>query len=347
MQHGKNKEELKSSTRQLATVIDLNKCMGCQTCVVACKNQWTEEEGKNHMRWMSVVTAPGALYPRDFEKKGGGFDENGMPRPGVLPTMEDSGDDFQFNHKEVLYEGNKQSKSLVPTTSLTGEKPAYGYNWDEDQGKGEWPNPYFFYLPRKCNHCTEPACVAACSRNAIYKRDDGVVLIDQDKCEGHRHCVAACPYKMIFFNPKTQKSEKCIECYPRIDKGIANACNRQCPGRTRAYGYLDDEDSQVYKIIKKWKAALPLHPEYGTQANVYYIPPMSPFAFDENHALTDEMRIPGEVLEAYFGSDVHRVLKLIQTEKGKRRNGEPSELMDLLISKVWSERFSVFTQEPL
>ena len=343
----KHKEELTESTRQLATVIDSNKCVSCQTCVVACKNQWTEEEGKHHMRWMSVVTAPGGLYPRDFEKKGGGFDDSGNARAGVLPTMEDCGDDFQFNHKEVLYEGNKQSKKLEPKTSLTGEKPTYGYNWDEDQGKGEWPNPYFFYLPRKCNHCTKPACVSACPRNAIYKRDDGIVLINQDKCEGHRHCVEACPYKMIFFNPKSHKSEKCIECYPRIDKGIASACNRQCPGRTRAYGYLDDEDSQVYKIVKKWKAAIPLHPEYGTEPNVYYIPPMSPFAFDENHELTDEMRIPGEVLEGYFGPDVHRVLKLIQTEKQKRKNGEPSELMDLLISKVWLDRFSVFTNEPV
>jgi DMSO reductase family type II enzyme iron-sulfur subunit len=229
----KTKAQLKSSKRQLATVIDLNKCMSCQACVVACKNLWTQRDGTHHMRWMSVVTAPGRLYPRDFESMGGGFEADGTARPGRLPTLVDSGDNFQFNHQEVLYSGNAQAKKLEPRSAAHGGKPDWGYNWDEDQAKGEWPNPYFFYLPRKCNHCSEPACLEACSRNAIYKRDDGVVLINQDLCVGHRHCVEACPYKMVFFNPVAEKSEKCIECYPRLEAGVANACNRQCPGRTR------------------------------------------------------------------------------------------------------------------
>ena len=343
----KTKAQLKSSKRQLATVIDLNKCMSCQSCVIACKNLWTQRDGTQHMRWMSVVTAPGSLYPRDFEKKGGGFAADGSARPGQLPTMVDSGDDFQFNHQEVLYGGNAQSKKLEPRSAAHGGKPEWGYNWEEDQAKGEWPNPYFFHLPRKCNHCTEPACVAACSRNAIYKRDDGVVLINQDQCEGHRHCVEACPYKMVFFNPVSQKSEKCIECYPRLEDGIASACNRQCPGRTRAFGFLDDEDSQVHKLVRKWRAAIPLHPEYGTQPNVYYVPPISTLAFDDDGELAAQRRIPNDVLESYFGKDVHRVLALIGAEREKRQRGAPSELMDLLISRSWKARFAEFTGDPV
>lgn len=341
-----SKQQLMASDRQLATVIDLNKCMGCQSCVVACKNLWTEREDAHHMRWMSVATAPGSLYPRDFEKKGGGYDQQGNAQAGELPSMVDSGDAFTFNHQEVLYGGNAQNKKLEPTSALGGA-PEWGYNWEEDQGKGEWPNPYYFYLPRKCNHCSQPACVDACSRNAIYKREDGIVLIDQDKCEGHRHCVAACPYKMIFFNPVTQKSEKCIECFPRIDQKIASACNRQCPGRTRAFGFLDDRSSLVYQLVKKFKVAIPLHPEYGTSPNVFYVPPMSPQAFDANNELTGEMRIPDSVLENYFGLDVHKALATLLAEREKKKQGQASELMDLLISRKWQDRFAEFTNHPV
>jgi DMSO reductase family type II enzyme iron-sulfur subunit len=346
MQAGTSKEGLEPSTRQLATVIDLNKCMGCQTCVVACKSLWTQRVGSEHMRWMNVATCPGRGYPRDFEEKGGGFDPDGLPRQGELTTMVDCGDHFQFDHEDVLFGGAGQRKKLEPRTS-TGEAPVWGYNWDEDQGKGEWPNPYFFYLPRLCNHCSNPACVQACTRKAIHKRDDGIVVIDQDRCRGHRHCVEACPYKMIYFNPTAGSSEKCIGCFPRVEAGIAPACNRQCVGRTRAYGYLDDEAGQVFKLVRKWKVALPLHPEYGTEPNVYYVPPMSPFAYDEEENLTERMRIPREVLETYFGEEVHRVLQTLRDERAKRQRGEPSELMDLLISRNWRDRFGKFTNEPV
>ncbi len=70
MRGGATKAELRESKRQLAAVIDLGKCMGCQTCVVACKSLWTQRPGTEHMRWMSVATCPGRGYPRDFEKKG-------------------------------------------------------------------------------------------------------------------------------------------------------------------------------------------------------------------------------------------------------------------------------------
>ncbi|MDP3938040.1 MAG: respiratory nitrate reductase subunit beta [Deltaproteobacteria bacterium] len=341
-----SKQQLKSCKRQLATVIDLNKCMGCQTCSVACKNIWTQREGTEHMRWASVATCPGSGYPRDWEKKGGGFDAEGRPRAGQLTTMVDCGDSFQFNHEEALSPGASGGRRLEPR-SLQGGAPTWGYNWDEDQGKGEWPNPYFFYMPRKCNHCTNAPCIDACSRNAIFKREDGIVVIDQDRCAGHRHCIEACPYSMIFFNPVTQKSEKCIDCFPRVEQGIAPACNRQCVGRTRAYGYLDDPESQVHKLVRKWKVAVPLHPEYGTEPNVYYVPPMSPLSFDGEGKLTEAGRIPIAALERYFGPAVRSALGTLVEERKRRQRGEPSELMDLLISRRWSDRFAEFTREPV
>ena len=93
--------------------------------------------------------------------------------------------------------------------------------------------------------------------------------------------------------------------------------------------------------------ALPLHPEYGTRPNVYYIPPLSTLAFDDDGDLTDKMRIPDSVLESYFGDGVHRVLDVIRAEREKRKNGKPSELMDLLISRKWKDRFAEFTKDPV
>jgi DMSO reductase family type II enzyme iron-sulfur subunit len=341
-----HEERLAPTSRQLATLIDLNKCMGCQTCTIACKGLWTGRAGSEHMRFASVATCPGRGYPRDWEAKGGGFDEAGNPQTGSLTTRVECGDDLRFDHDGVLRAGTAQRRKLEPRTA-SGERPQWGYNWDEDQAKGDWPNPYFFYMPRKCNHCSNPACVAACSRNAISKNDDGIVLIDQDRCTGHRHCIEACPYKMIYFNPVSQKSEKCIECFPRLEQGIAPACNRQCVGRTRAYGYLDDVEGQIHKLVSIWKIALPLHPEYGTKPNVYYVPPMSPRAWDEDGRLTDRDRIPREVLERYFGPAVNTALETLHRERARKQNGEESELMDLLISRRWHDRFGPFTGEPV
>ncbi len=340
------KAELRKSKRQVCTIIDLNKCIGCQLCVVGCKNLWTKRSGTEHMRWMNVSTHPGKGYPRDYEKKGGGF-HKGEPQPGELTNMVDCGDYLQFNQKEVFFSGKGSSVHLKPTDSK-GKDPTWGYNWDEDVGAGEWPNPYFFYMPRKCNHCSNPACLSACPRNAIYKREeDGIVVVDQERCDGHRHCVKACPYGAIYFNPVKEKSEKCIMCYPRVEKGIAPACDRMCTGRTRAFGYLDDKEGQIYKLVKKWKVALPLHPEKGTSPNVYYVPPLGSRGFAEDGSITDETRVPAEEMERLFGKRVHRSLKTQREEREKVRKGGKSELIDILISKVWRDRFGDFTKDPV
>jgi nitrate reductase beta subunit len=95
------------------------------------------------------------------------------------------------------------------------------------------------YLPRLCEHCLNPTCVAACPSGAIYKReDDGIVLIDQEKCRGWRMCVSGCPYKKIYFNWSSGKSEKCIFCYPRIEAGQPTVCSETCVGRIRYLGVL-------------------------------------------------------------------------------------------------------------
>ena len=331
------------SKRQLAMVMDLNKCLGCHTCTVACKTLWTRDEGMEYQWWNTVNTMPGQGTPKDWEKMGGGF-QNKKATLGKLPTRQEFGEAWEYNHKEVFEGGKGQDVHL----EIQGEKPNWGPNWDEDQGGGEYPNSYFFYLPRICNHCTSPACVAACPRKAIVKREeDGIVIINEDRCRGYRFCMEACPYKKIYFNHEKGTSQKCIFCYPRIDQGVANACARQCPGRIRHVGYLDDETSSVYKLVKKWKVAVPLHPEYGTQPNVYYVPPTSPMKFDEEGNLDEKnSRIPIEYLRSLFGDEGVEAMTILNNEIEKVRGGEQSELMSLLIAYKWSDMFGGFDKDP-
>jgi nitrate reductase beta subunit len=138
------------------------------------------------------------------------------------------------------------------------EKPERGPNWEEILGGefekrredsnfqdiqadiyGQFENTFMMYLPRLCEHCLNPTCVASCPSGAIYKREeDGIVLIDQDKCRGWRMCISGCPYKKIYFNWQSGKSEKCTFCYPRIEAGDPTVCSETCVGRIRYLGVM-------------------------------------------------------------------------------------------------------------
>jgi len=327
------------SDKQVAMVMDLNKCIGCQTCSIACKRLNSKGEGQEAEWWNSVNTVPGKGTPKNWETMGGGY-RNGQPNPGKLPTQQEYGEAWDFDTDEVFFEGNP-----LATLEPKGGDPEWGPNWDEDEGDGEFPNSYYFYLPRICNHCTKPACMEACPRGAIVKREDGIVLLNEDHCRGHRFCQQACPYKKIYYNAVKGHSNKCLFCAPRIEEGIAPACARQCPGRVRFVGFLDDTEGPIHLLVNKYKVALPLHPEYGTEPNVFYVPPISPPQIVDGK-LTGEPRIPPEYLESLFGPEVHGALELINSERERKKNGLDSELMDLLISRKWLDLFGPFTNQP-
>ncbi|MDG5776901.1 4Fe-4S dicluster domain-containing protein [Haloarculaceae archaeon H-GB1-1] len=318
---------------QVAMVMDLNQCVGCQTCSIACKTLWTSGSGQEYMYWNNVETKPGEGYPRGWEESGGGWksDANDEREPGEIPSKEDYGDAWEFNHSEIMYEGD--DTPLRPK----GGDPEYGPNWEEDQGAGEYPNSYYFYLPRICNHCTHPSCVEACPRSALYKREeDGIVLVDQERCRGYRYCVEGCPYKKVYYNEVKKTSEKCIFCYPRIEgegpdgEVKPTACASECPPQLRYVGFLDDQQGPIYKLVERYGVALPLHPEYQTQPNVYYIPPFAPPQQDTEGETLEVDRIPPEYLEELFGEEVHDALETIQREREKVERGGSSELMDIL-----------------
>ena len=326
------------SKHQYAMVMDLNKCLGCQTCTIACKKLWTDRDGTEYMYWNNVETQPGLGYPRRWDQIGGGW-KDGQLQPSPLPTLEDYGTPWEYNYEQRLFEGKR--KPVMPTPD-----PQSGPNWDEDVGGVNGEENYYFYLPRLCNHCTYPACLEACPRKAIYKREeDGIVLIDQERCQGYRYCVAACPYKKIYFNEITGKSEKCIFCYPRLEKGEVNACAAQCPGRLRFVGLLDDPESPVHKLVLKYRVALGLFPEKGTGPNVYYVPPFNPpKRSNYGKSILEDPRLPLDYLIYLFGPEVKDVIRRLEAELVQAQRGEKSELLQLLIGRDDATRYRIRPQ---
>jgi ethylbenzene hydroxylase subunit beta/complex iron-sulfur molybdoenzyme family reductase subunit beta len=181
----------------------------------------------------------------------------------------------------------------------------------------------------------------------VKRPEDGIVLIDEDRCRGYRFCMEACPYKKIYFNHARKVAQKCIFCFPRTEQGVANACARQCPGRVRFVGYRDDREGPIWKLVEQYKVALPLHPEYGTSANVFYVPPLAPPRFDENGDIDESQpRIPTEYLLSLFGPKVLDALETLKAEMVRTRAGQKSELLDILIAYRWKGMFRGFDRDP-
>jgi nitrate reductase beta subunit len=267
---------------QIGMVLNLDKCIGCHTCSVTCKNVWTSREGMEYAWFNNVETKPGIGYPKDWENQErwqGGWRRkaNGRiePKQGgrwrllanifanpSLPEIDDYYEPFTFDYEHLHDAPESQTAPVArPRSLITGErmeKIEWGPNWEEilggefaKRGKdynfdqvqkeiyGEFENTFMMYLPRLCEHCLNPSCVASCPSGSIYKREeDGIVLIDQDKCRGWRMCVSGCPYKKIYYNWSTGKAEKCIFCYPRIEVGQPTVCSETCVGRIRYLGVL-------------------------------------------------------------------------------------------------------------
>ena len=432
----------------VSMVFHLDKCIGCHTCSLACKNLWTDRPGAEYMWWNNVETKPGTGYPTRWEDqenwRGGwevGSDRNlrlkSQGRASGLmklfynpsqPGLDDYYEPWTYRYGDLFDapEGEDQP-TAIPVSQITGEpiEIQAGPNWDDDlsgspvyaendpnlEALDENERQALFaveqltmmYLPRICNHCANPSCVASCPSGALYKRgEDGIVLVNQEECRGWRACVVACPYKKMYFNWKTGKSEKCILCYPRLETGQPPACFHACVGRIRYMGVvlydarrieeaakapaeslveaqrsliLDPTDpavieaaekngvppemidsaqrSPVWKFVREWGLALPLHPEYRTLPMLFYVPPLVPVmgnmiegvygragVNEDIFAAIDESRLPIRYLANLFSAGntevVRTSLRKLMAVRWYRRSLE-LDLDDLTVQRVLRE----------
>ena len=290
--------------KQFAMVMDLNKCIACQTCTIACKTMWTAGRGQEYMFWNNVETKPYGFYPL-------GWDVKTLEQLGV----QDLGGPVYRG--KTLFEAAPEGERVLGY--LPEDMDYANPNVGEDDctglmGQGAYltlPHmQWMYYLPRICNHCTYPGCLGACPRQSIYKRpEDGIVLIDQQRCRGYRECVKGCPYKKVFFNSMTRVSEKCIGCYPAVENGRQSQCTITCIGKIRLNGFLSTpdrarEDNPMDYLIHIAKIAKPLYPQFGLEPNVYYIPPI---------------HVPPAYLTQMFGWGVEEAIKTYRRAKDDTR----------------------------
>ncbi len=145
----------------------------------------------------------------------------------------------------------------------------------KDTPAGMFPNVSMSFLPVLCNHCERPPCADACPLAAITKSDSGIVILDEELCDGCRTCLEACPYGAIIFNSETDKAEKCNLCRHRIDDGVEPFCVTCCEGQAINFGDLNDPAGNVSKLLNAGNGYT-LKPEAGTGPSVYYCPPKEP-----------------------------------------------------------------------
>jgi nitrate reductase beta subunit len=327
---------------QMAMVMNLDKCIGCHTCSVTCKQAWTNRSGVEYVWFNNVETRPGQGYPRTYEDQErwrGGWTLNKRGRLKLkggsrlrklltifanpkLPGIEDYYEPWTYDY-DTLTTAPLQEHTPVarPRSLISGEptKITWSANWDdnlggspdhghkdpmlkgiEDKVRFEFEQTFMFYLPRICEHCLNPSCAASCPSGAIYKRsEDGIVLVDQDRCRGWRMCVSGCPYKKVYFNHRTGKAEKCTFCFPRVEVGLPTVCAETCVGRLRYIGLM------LYDADKVLAAASTPdeHGLYEAQRDVF-LDPNDPVVARE----AERAGIPADWIDAAQRSPVYALI---------------------------------------
>lgn len=126
-----------------------------------------------------------------------------------------------------------------------------------------------FFVPKLCNQCDNPPCVQVCPVGATFKTEDGVILVDDERCIGCRYCIQACPYGARYLHPERETADKCTFCYHRITKGLLPACVEVCPSQARIFGDVKSSASPLGRFKRVNKLHV-LKPSLNTEPKVFY-----------------------------------------------------------------------------
>lgn len=234
------------SKKKLGLVIDLDTCVGCHACATSCK------------AWNAGGIAGPLIDERPYGKDPQGVWFNRVHSYEVAAEEPESG-------QREPGTGERKVRASEPPAS--GSRPTS-------------PQPAMtLHFPRSCLHCETPACVTVCPTGASYKRaEDGIVLVDEDKCIGCKLCSWACPYGAREYSTVDGVMKKCTLCVDRIynqhlpEAERQPACVQACPTRARHFGDLGDPDSDVSKLVAE-RGGVALMPELGYAPVNRYLPP--------------------------------------------------------------------------
>ena len=142
--------------------------------------------------------------------------------------------------------------------------------WVKYIERGEFPNSRRYFLVNRCNHCDDAPCVKICPTKALYKRADGIVDFDSNRCIGCKSCMQACPYDALYIDPNSHTAAKCNYCAHRTETGMEPACVVVCPEHAIIAGDMHNPQTEIAQIIAREPVRV-RKPEQGTGPNVYYL----------------------------------------------------------------------------
>lgn len=170
--------------------------------------------------------------------------------------------------------------------------------WVKYVDSGEFPDTTRSFGVMRCNHCTDAPCVKICPTQALYKRDDGIVDFDNERCIGCKSCMQACPYDAIYIDADTHTAAKCNMCAHRVDEDLEPACVVVCPTHSIWVGDLDDPQSGIARLVASQETAV-RSPEQNTGPNVFYL--------GADRAVLDPLAAPVDDTYIWARPDAHRL----------------------------------------
>ncbi|MBV6489530.1 MAG: oxidoreductase [Pseudorhodoplanes sp.] len=189
---------------------------------------------------------------------------------------------------------------------LSAPQPESGHKWMaiREEERGTYPKVKMAHIPVPCQQCAEAPCIKAASDGAVYRRGDGIVVIDPDKASGQRALVEACPYGAIFWNEALSVPQKCTFCAHLLDSGWKEPrCVEVCPTQALVFADADDRGSAVVKPDSV-RSAETLHPEFGMKPLVEYMNLPKPCLVGEV-SFGDQVQVPAEDISVFLRRGDH------------------------------------------
>ncbi|HEY4581501.1 MAG TPA: 4Fe-4S dicluster domain-containing protein [Lysobacter sp.] len=268
--------------KKLGLVIDLDTCVGCHACAVACK-EWNaggfSAPLPDEKPYGNAPTGVWFNRVHSYELAAVLVDDEAAPAPRESDTsMRDAGHLGDFDRGVGVGAVRAQPPRADSPDSTSAAAPRTGCA-SMNLAAGIAEPAMTLHFPRSCLHCEEPACVTVCPTGASYKRaEDGIVLVDESKCIGCKLCSWACPYGAREYSSVEGVMKKCTLCIDRIyNENLAEAerqpaCVQACPTRARHFGDLADPESKVSKLVAE-RGGVDLMAELGYKPTNKYLPP--------------------------------------------------------------------------